>query len=443
MAWTLVFLLVSPQLVGCGLSSHSSAERIRLGARGEANRSTLPALFERGDEVEILFLGDSITQDGRYVEVIETHLVLTYPETRFRVINRGLSSETIAGTSEPDHDPPRPCLFDRLERDLGGLDPDLVVACYGMNDGIYHDPTPEVRRRYREALVRLVEEIGDRTDAVLVVVTPPPFDFQAFEGRSLPGSRAPYGYQNPFPGYDKVLAEFAEDVRSLPDGLDDDVSVTTIAIHKPLRQILKACRRDDPRYRIAPDGIHPDETGHRLMARLILNGLGVSADEQIVPLAGAPPTFDGEVPVVPSLLDAKLTAQLTSRDSPSPRLILQVPDDVPLDDSRYRLEIDERPIASFTPEEIREGIILNALDASPTTQRVREVRRIIAQLQRLRDAGWLFEAPYAQLRGKANLVRDRFGSDRNRIAIEVERLERRLVELNTPLNLRVRLRRDF
>ena len=43
--------------------------------------------------------------------------------------------------SEPGHAGgafPRPELYERLERVLERAKPDLIVACYGMNDGIYH-----------------------------------------------------------------------------------------------------------------------------------------------------------------------------------------------------------------------------------------------------------------------------------------------------------------
>ena len=59
----------------------------------------------------------------------------------------GLPSETVSGLSEPGHAGgafPRPDLHERLERVLEQTRPDLIVACYGMNDGIYH-PFTEAR----------------------------------------------------------------------------------------------------------------------------------------------------------------------------------------------------------------------------------------------------------------------------------------------------------
>ena len=88
----------------------------------------------------ILFLGNSITWAGNYVNDVEAYLRVQYPKRQLEFINVGLSSETVSGLSEPGHAGgsfPRPDLHERLSRVLKQTKPDLVFACYGMNDGIY------------------------------------------------------------------------------------------------------------------------------------------------------------------------------------------------------------------------------------------------------------------------------------------------------------------
>src|SRR5205085_2661267 len=69
----------------------------------------------------ILFLGDSITYAGQYVEDIEAYYVTRFPGRHFEFINVGLSSETVSGLSEEGHAGgkyPRPDLHERLGRIL-------------------------------------------------------------------------------------------------------------------------------------------------------------------------------------------------------------------------------------------------------------------------------------------------------------------------------------
>ncbi|HEY4208603.1 MAG TPA: nucleoside hydrolase, partial [Puia sp.] len=51
----------------------------------------------------ILFLGNSITYDGRYITDLETYYTIHYPGRHFEFINEGLPSETVSGLSEPGH----------------------------------------------------------------------------------------------------------------------------------------------------------------------------------------------------------------------------------------------------------------------------------------------------------------------------------------------------
>ena len=51
----------------------------------------------------IVFLGDSITYSGQYVEYIETYLRTSQPALRCEFLDLGLPSETVSGLSEPGH----------------------------------------------------------------------------------------------------------------------------------------------------------------------------------------------------------------------------------------------------------------------------------------------------------------------------------------------------
>ena len=67
----------------------------------------------------VVFVGDSITYGGEYIEFVESVLRWKHPEKRLDWINLGLPSETVSGLSEPGHAGgqfPRPTLHERLGR---------------------------------------------------------------------------------------------------------------------------------------------------------------------------------------------------------------------------------------------------------------------------------------------------------------------------------------
>ena len=217
----------------------------------------------------ILVLGDSITQDGRYVSYIEYYLQRLTPEARCDLISIGLSSETVSGLSEPDHPRPRPCVLERLDRALKAVKPQVVFACYGMNDGIYHPASPERLAAFNTGLRQFITQIRT-TGAELVLITPPVFDPVPVSQKTVPLTAGQFGYKSPFVRYDEVLAEFAAAEAAL-----HEPGVTVIDLHTPMAAALAERRVTDPAFTFAKDGVHPGDTGHLLMARIIGAALGL------------------------------------------------------------------------------------------------------------------------------------------------------------------------
>src|SRR3954470_24380863 len=142
----------------------------------------------------IVFLGDSITYGGDYIEFFEAFARKQYPRAELDIINLGLPSETVSGLSEPGHAGgafPRPGLHERLDRVLEKTKPDLIFACYGMNDGIYYPFAEERFVKFREAMVKLREKAA-AADATVIHLTPPTFDAAPLKGRTLPAGLAEY-----------------------------------------------------------------------------------------------------------------------------------------------------------------------------------------------------------------------------------------------------------
>lgn len=223
------------------------------------------------DSGRILFLGDSITHAGDYVAWIETQLRLQTAGPVPEIINIGLGSETLSGLSEPAHPFPRPDVHERLERAMAQVQPEVVVACYGMNDGIYHPPSRQRLMAYQQGVDRLIEKVH-AAGAKLILMTPPPFDPVPLRDKGVlqaAGADA-YGYTAIYENYDDVLSRYGQWLMQQQDRV-----AMVIDLHTPFAEWLAEKRKEDPRFTLSPDGIHPNAEGHRLLGDTILRACGI------------------------------------------------------------------------------------------------------------------------------------------------------------------------
>lgn len=213
----------------------------------------------------MVFLGDSITENGTYIRDLEAFFLKYMPEYRLEWINLGVSGETAAGTSEADHPYPRPCVHERLERALAEARPDWLFIAYGMNDGIYHPLTEERFSAYQEGMRKAVEQ-SRAAGTRVILMTPTPFDVQSAIGESRPEGMDNYSFDLPYEGYDLVLTQYGEWLQTYgrTEGL------TVVDVHQPLNEFIRSKREQDASYRYG-DGVHPEEDGHWVIARTILS----------------------------------------------------------------------------------------------------------------------------------------------------------------------------
>jgi lysophospholipase L1-like esterase/pimeloyl-ACP methyl ester carboxylesterase len=236
------------------------------------------AAAEPPSEDRIVFLGDSITQAGGYVEIIEAALIAHEPTRKRQVIRLGLASETVSGLSEPGHAGgqfPRPTLHERLDRVLEKSKPQLVLACYGMNDGIYHPLSDDRTKAFQDGIATLRAKVA-AAGARLIHLTPPVFDPVPIKDHVLPAGRDVY--TQPYEGYNTVLDAYsAWLVARRADGWE------VIDIHGPMNDALAARRRAEPQFTFAGDGVHAGEEGHLLMARAVLDAWGLKVKDDGTP----------------------------------------------------------------------------------------------------------------------------------------------------------------
>jgi len=364
-----------------------------------------PECALKGGET-ILFFGDSITQGGACVEDVDAFLITRLPDKPFRILNAGISSETISGTSEPDHNPRRPWAHERFDRDVAAARPDILVACFGMNDGNYH-PFDRVRfEKYQAGVRRLIdrcERIGTRT----VFMTPPPYD--PYRRRAADADAAHYGYRFPAVDYDVTLEVYSQFLRGLrAEGF------IVADVHTATNEHLRERRKEKPSFYLAGDAVHPNATGHWLMAQTLLEALGVPGDVAAADIdAKAMAVRAGDVAglkadagglaftwttPLPMPVDPGWDARSLEVERTFDRLSRYTLKVTGLADGRYDLYAADgsaggpadgaAPAATVTAADLAAGIDLNAIEKWPTVGDARKVLELIQKRRRTIYGAW-------------------------------------------------------
>jgi len=344
----------------------------------------------------ILFFGDSITQGGAYVEDVDAFLITRFPEKRFRIVNAGISSETISGTSEPDHHPRRPWAHERFDRDVAAAKPDIVVACFGMNDGNYHPFDGLKFQKYRAGVRRLIDRckrIGART----VFMTPPPFD--PYRRRAGDPNAVHWGYKYPAVDYDTVLEVYSDFLL----GLRHEGFIVA-PVHDAMNRHLRERRRERVSFYLAGDAVHPNATGHWLMAQTLLEALAVPPDVAHAEIdAGAMKVRAGKVAglkkdgggiaftwttPLPMPVDPAWDRKSLEVERTFDRLSRYTLTVTGLDAGRYHLHASGVMAGYVTAADLAAGIDLNAVADWPPTVVAQQVLALVQKRRRTIYKAW-------------------------------------------------------
>lgn len=351
----------------------------------------------------VVFLGDSITYSGQYITYLEAYLRSRYPGKSFDFIDLGLPSETVSGLSEPGHAGgafPRPDVHERLERVLTRLKPDLVVACYGMNCGMYYPFAGERLQKYQAGLQKL-RDAATAHGAQVIHLTPPTFDAVPLAGRTLPAGQEKY--EKPFEGYNSVLNAYSEWLVG-----QRERGWTVIDIHRPMDQHLASRRQSDPKFVLAGDGVHAGPTGHWLMAQQVIDAIG---NNTITPIRAEVDSASGKSSNpnisqfsktedgfafqwtcrVPLVRDPQWDAESLAREHFADKYDIYQLQLTGLPDGNYELFEGDKLIARFSAEGARKGIDLLSASALSTNEHAVQVLKLIQQRQRIQTDAWLNE----------------------------------------------------
>ena len=208
--------------------------------------------LQKGDYVAVI--GDSITEQRKYSVYIEDYLVMCQPAPELRQTQFGWSGETSWGFEA------------RMQNDMLRFKPTAATTCFGMNDGAYSPMNEQKAQRYRDAQTKIVERMKQAGVRFIVVGSPGCVDVQTFHK----------GNREQAEMYNKTLAA----LRDIAKEVADKEEVAFADVYDPMHEVMdKAEAKYGTNYHVAgPDGVHPDNNGHLVMAYAFLKGLGCKGD---------------------------------------------------------------------------------------------------------------------------------------------------------------------
>jgi lysophospholipase L1-like esterase len=204
-------------------------------------------LFE--EKVTYLLTGDSITDCGRgrpvgeshggrlgtgYVSLLDSMIQADYPRKNIRLLNTGNGGDTSRA------------LLQRISDDVLGYEPEWVSIMIGINDVWRHFDTPDVKNQlvsigeYEQNLHEIIKSIKPAVEGLILAT---PYYIESNKEDQIRVKMDEYG----------VIVKKLAKAYSLP-------LVDTQAVFD---QYLQNCHSA----KIAWDRVHPNQTGHLLIAR--------------------------------------------------------------------------------------------------------------------------------------------------------------------------------
>jgi len=215
----------------------------------------------------IACIGDSTTFNSKngYVEYLQEFVNTHHAGQNITFLNWGKNSETITGLTEYNHPGPRPYLFDRLDDLLQqSPKPDIVTFCYGINCGIYGEPSDKLFDLYRKGIKRFLDRM-QKENIRVILLTPPPLALETAKkngNTKLNPIGEKFSWLTPYENYDKeVLQKFNKIILDI----DHPSVIKKIDVHGPLSKHVDQAYGWDP--------IHSNTFGNKLIAETLIKAL--------------------------------------------------------------------------------------------------------------------------------------------------------------------------
>ena len=237
-----------------------------MGMKAEASEEIYPR-FEDGDIVG--FIGDSIThvvyRPLGYVEILEQYYLSRFPEEHIEFRNLGAEGH-------------RTCdMLNLYDADPAFRGLNKAVIMLGTNEAILQNPAEEYTANLEALIGKLTAGGIDSSDILLL--SPPICDQYCAMNYD--------GNGNMRWTYEDKLLEYLE----VLDAKTKQWGVAYLNYHGDMAALTEQIQQEDKRNTLTTDCIHPNATGHRLLAYYILQAQGLDAE----PLSELSVSKQGEV----------------------------------------------------------------------------------------------------------------------------------------------------
>lgn len=362
----------------------------------------LPTPFQKGDRV--VFLGNSITEGGHYHSYIWLYYVTRFPESRIHVYSAGTG-----GDSSWD-------MLERLEEDVYGKEPTVVVASFGMNDSGYAEYLRDDVGEFVSSQLLRIDTTFQKMQGVMlahkdtkmILVSSPPYDEMWVNNKN-----------KPFSGKNAVISRIVE----MQKKAASKNGWTFVDLFSSIMTINRRQQAKDPTFTLTQgDRVHPDNHGNMLMAYFFLKSQGLSGKPiaHVCIDAATQKVLKRENCYVSALkknAENSLSFNYLAKSLPYPldtvprgwgkkysqfeaskyvpiienlnQEILQVKE---LQSGSYALKIDGYPIATFDADTLEKGVNMAVLCNTPQYQQAVKVMHLNEERwnieKRFREYAW-------------------------------------------------------
>ncbi len=353
--------------------------------RPVAAQNVREPIFKDGDRV--CFVGNSITNNGQFYNYINLYYGTRYPDRRVEFINCGISGDVTQG------------ILNRMESDILVHKPTWCVLMIGMNDvnrnlyaqsRIQEEGIEQKKQKALDVYFKNLEIIVQKLiqDGRQLIIQKPTI----YDQTGLQTTENFFGVNDAL----KKCADFGQQ-------LADKYKLPSVDYWTLMTEINKSVQeKDSTKTIIGADRVHPGPVGHLLMAYEFLKSTGGAkyVSEIVIDKNQKKSNTQSSRCQVSDLTVGKHRFQFTVREESLPfpvdeqavgalelvpfmeefnQQILKVQNIAAGD---YQLTIDNTDIGSFSAKELKSGVNLAQMKATPQYQQAAKVMKLYAEYRK-------------------------------------------------------------